>query len=693
MYRKANIQTYIPMASTYEELKKAENKQQIFNEIKSDGYKLLQEGKIDAKTYYAKTRNIGIELGLVNEQDYPGRLPSWAEGFLEVVGGVGGAIAGGIAGAPGGPIGIVAGAGAGAGIGSGSGSLAADFLGDLLAPDMPAPSASERVRDAAVTGAVDAGLTVAVPVAGKALKPAVTKIVDSFQAAKKAAVKKSPDPESTVSFLEKQMGITDEAAQQAKMLASEGIDLSLGQASTSPFVRGVYNLTSRMPLAGSPGQKQLATTFEQVDKALSKRISPTAKRTPLTEVERSKIIKELGMQSFKDWRNSYTSVYRKAKELNKKKGNFFDTTNLVRTANTVYPKSKFTDAPKDVLDLLNELRVYKSDFAMGRRGLTPVQRKLSFNDVEALDTKLTNLAKKYDPAKGATPNNYAYRSVIALQDTMKKQLRDPKDQAGRLMSAGDRLFKEYMSVVEGKTGKEFQKALGRGALRPGVGRPPSQRIEDLYYKTFSDAKSPESVVELKNIIGTKKVNELAANYLDDIFNKYLKSEKRDFGKLYNELGFDNLKSKRYAATQELLKDYQFTKAEDLYEFLNILKQFPEALPDVNTFILRSGLLRSAQSLGPAALIGTTGISAGGGVGAFAGFGFLRLLNQFLSNPFDKSLFKSASRNVAGKKEEFMKKFLNSIPKLPDSPVPPSALAVQPAVPLVSEQIQQEPTPQ
>ena len=58
------------------------------------------------------------------------------------------------------------------------------------------------------------------------------------------------------------------------------------------------------------------------------------------------------MQSFKDWRNSYTSVYRKAKELNKKKGNFFDTTNLIRTVNTVYPKSRFTDAPKDVLDLI-----------------------------------------------------------------------------------------------------------------------------------------------------------------------------------------------------------------------------------------------------------------------------------------------------------------------------------------------------
>ena len=46
-----------------------------------------------------------------------------------------------------------------------------------------------------------------------------------------------------------------------------------------------------------------------------------------------------------------------------------------------------------------------------------------------------------------------------------------------------------------------------------------------------------------------------------------------------------------------------------------------------------------------------------------------------------------------KQQELIRKFLDSIPKLPDSPVPPSALAVQPAVPLVSEQVQQEPTTQ
>lgn len=680
------------MAKTYKELEDIENKRQIFNEIKSDGYKLLQEGKIDSKDYYSKTRNIGIELGIIDANDYPGRLPKIAEGFLEVLGGTAGAIAGGTGGFfAGGPVGAILGAGAGAGVGAGSGSLAADFLGDLLAPDMPAPSARERVKEAVTVGAVDAALTTAVPIAGKALKPVVSKILDKAQAAKKEAIKKSPDPERTRSFLEQQIGITDEASKQAEILAKEGIDLSLGQASTSPFVRGVYNLTSRMPLAGTPGQKQLATTFEQVDKALSKRISPAAKLKPMTETERSKMIQEFGLKSFNDWRNTYKSVYRQAEQLNKAKGKYFDMSNLAKTANRVYPRRRFEEAPQELLDLLGELRVFRSDFAMTRRGVQQVQPKLSFDDIKSLDDRLRDLSKKYDPAKGEARNQYAYKAVTALQDTLKQDLRNPNDRAGRLMAAGDRLFKEYMSVVEGKTGKEFQKALGRGALRPGVGRPPSQRVEDLYYKTFGDAKSPEAVKELKNLIGVRQVNELAGNYLDDIFTKYLKTEKRDFGKLYNELGFDNLKSKRYAATQELLKDYRYTNADNLFEFLDVLKQFPEALPDVNTFILRSGLLRSAQSLGPTALIGTTGISAGGGIGAFAGFGFLRLLNQFLSQPFNRGLLKDIGKASKERKAELVKRFLDSIPQLPD--VPASAIAVQPAVPLVTEQVQESSAPQ
>jgi len=653
------------MSEALKEYRNKEEAKKIFEELKSDGYRLLQEGKIDAKTYYAKTRESGIKLGLIDEKDYPGRLPSFAEPFLEILGGTAGAIGGFVVG---GPVGAVA----GAGVGSGSGSLAADFLGDLLAPDMPAPTAQERLQDAATVAVVDAGLTAAVPIAGKALKPAVTQIVDKFKSTKEALKKQGPSGKAQIGLLERGLGLTDEAAEEAVRLADEGVELSLGQASSSPFVRGIYNLTSRMPLAGAPGQKQLAGTFKQVDDALNAKIAPTAKLKPLSETERSKLIQEFGMESFNSWRNTYKSVYKRAEQLNKAKGDYFDLSNLSLTARAAIPKSDLADMPNDLLGFVSDIN-------------RNVSKKINFDDVKLIDERLNTLSKKYDPAKGQIPNNTAYKAVIKMQDQLKKQIRDPRTQAGRLMSAGDRLFKEYMAVVEGKTGKEFQKALGRGALRPGIGRPPSQRLEDLYAKTFGDAKSPEAVRDLKNLIGADRVNTLAANYLDDVFTKYLRGDKKDFGKLYNELGFNNLKSKKFEATKELLKDYKYVSADDLYDFMNILKSFPEALPDVNTFILRSGLLRSAQSLGPTALIGTTGISVGGGAGALAGFGLLRILNSFLSQPFNKNLIKQAGKAGKEKQAEFVRKFLDSIPQLPD--VPASAIAVQPAVPFVSEEIQ------
>lgn len=679
------------MATTYKELKEAKNKQQIYNDIKSDGYRLLQEGKIDEETYYAKTREIGIEMGLIDPRDYPGRLPSFAKPLLQIAGGVGGAIKGGIAGAAFGPVGAVVGAGLGAGAGSGSMTLAADFLGDLAAPEMPAPTAGERIRDAATTAAIDTALTVAIPVAGKALKPSVTKLVDKALEAKKKIIKETPDASSTVGMIESRLGLTEEAAKQAKLLAEEGVPLSIGQASTSPVVRGVYNLSSRMPLAGTPGQKQLKQTFEAVDKAINKRISPTAKLKPMTETERSKMIQKFGMESFKDWRNSYKAVYKKAEQEMRKKGDFFSVEPLRVIARRNLPKSQFQNMPADAQNLMLDINLYGDALiaTTKRKGADVTKMRMNFDDVEALDFRLKDLSKKYDPAKSDTPNNLAYRAITSMQEEMKRQLRNPQTKHGRLYSAGDRLFKEYMSVVEGKTGQEFQKALSRGALRPGVGRPPTQRIEDLYKNTFGDARSPEAVVELKNLIGTKRVNILAGNYLDDVFTKHLRGEKRNFQKLYDELGFDNPQSKRFEATKELLKDYQYTNADDLFTFLNVLKEFPEALPDVNTFILRSGILRSAQGITPAAILGTTGLSLGGGATAIAGFGVLRALNTFLAQPFNKNLIKEIAKREGKRQEQaknvFIQRFLESLPKLPDVPV--SALAVQPAVPAITEQVQ------
>jgi len=659
----------------FDQIKKKEDTKQAFEQIKADGSRLLKEGKIDAKTYYEKTRQAGIELGIIGENDYPGRLPKWVEPTLEIIGGTAGFIGGTILSGGNPLVGAAA-----AGGGSATASLAVDYLGDLLAPDMPAPSGKQRIADAALTGTIDTALTAALPVVGKAASSGVRSAIQGGRNIRDRAAgllaEKTPSVEQSKGLLGQALGVTDEAAANARILADEGIELSLGQASTSPFVQGAYNLSSRMPLAGKPGQKQLAQSFKQVESALSKRVGPLVTRNPMTESQRSSLIQTKGLESFKDARGIYKSVYDKADELSKAKGEFFNTTQLARLGKSLEPKSKYTEAPQDVLDLLGDLRLYKP----GKGAV----KKLSFNDVRALDTKLKDMAKKYDPATSTTPNNYAYNTVVNISDTVKRQLRDPRDAAGRLYTSADDLFRRYMRDVENKTGREFQAAFGRGAIRPGVGRPPTKRIEELYANTFGTAKKPGDIRELKKIVGRDDMNRITANYLDDVFNKYIRGEKKDFDGLFKEFGFDNVRGLQYEATEELLKDYTFTSAKDLKALLTALKQFPEVLPEVNTFVQRSGMLRAASSLGPSAVVGMTGASASGGVGAFAGLGMMYALNKFLAKPFNRNLIDDAIRKKPGAMKELAERFKNSLPDLPN--VSAYGLAAQPLTPIVEEEI-------
>ena len=156
----------------------------------------------------------------------------------------------------------------------------------------------------------------------------------------------------------------------------------------------------------------------------------------------------------------------------------------------------------------------------------------------------------------------------------------------------------------------------------------------------------------------------------------------DFNKLFDELGLSNPNSLKYEATEELLKTYKNTNIEDLSNFLGALRQFPEVLPDVNTFIMRSGALRAASNIGPSAVIGATGAGAG-----VPGIGMLYLVNKFLATPFNKNLVKEASKSNKSKAKELIDRFTAFLPRsmqtLPEG-VTPGMLAVQPLTPVVEQ---------
>ena len=146
---------------------------------------------------------------------------------------------------------------------------------------------------------------------------------------------------------------------------------------------------------------------------------------------------------------------------------------------------------------------------------------------------------------------------------------------------------------------------------------------------------------------------------------------------------------QYEATKELLKTYKHTNIDDLSNFLGALKEFPEVLPEVNQFIQRSGMLRAASSLGPSAVVGMTGASTSGGIGAFAGLGMMYGLNKFLAKPFNKDLIKNASAGNKEAQKKLLTRFLEYLPQSLPSGMPAAALGVQPLVPLVEDQLLNE----
>ena len=91
----------------------------------------------------------------------------------------------------------------------------------------------------------------------------------------------------------------------------------------------------------------------------------------------------------------------------KKQGDFFNIAPVRAAALRERRESKFAKIPKDVEDLMLDINLYGQDALIGvskRKGADIVKPNLNFDDIKALDERLGDLSKKYDPAKSQAPN-------------------------------------------------------------------------------------------------------------------------------------------------------------------------------------------------------------------------------------------------------------------------------------------------
>lgn len=286
--------------------------QNLFNAHKTTGSRLLQAGRITTEEYYASTRQAGIKLGIINEDEYPDNLPDYLKPTLEIGGAVIGGVVGGLAGLPGGVGGSLAGESVGAGIGSATGTAAYAMLQDFSAPDgMPTTSWEDRGvgEEALKEGALVAGLTAGIggimKVGGLALQSnkISNKGISNLTAKGKGFIQSVLGSKAAQKLGRMKNGYLIEEQQKADdlmlFLREQGITPNLSMIIDNDTVRSLVYALGRTPLLGTPARE----SYDRAKNELFERIAYGVKNddldkalSPLTD----KFIKKEGQFVLKD---------------------------------------------------------------------------------------------------------------------------------------------------------------------------------------------------------------------------------------------------------------------------------------------------------------------------------------------------------------------------------------------------------
>lgn len=286
--------------------------QNLFNAHKTTGARLLQAGRITTEEYYASTRQAGIKLGIINEDEYPDNLPDYLKPTLEIGGAVIGGVIGGLAGLPGGVGGSLAGESVGAGIGSATGTAAYAMLQDFTAPDgMPTTSWDDRgvgeeaLREGLLVTGLTAGIGGIIKVGGVALQSnkISSKAVDNLRAKGRGFVQSVLGSKAAQKLGRMKNGYLIEEQQKADdlmaFLREQGITPNLSMIIDNDTIRSLVYALGRTPLLGTPARE----AYDKAKNELFNRIAYGVKNdnlekslAPLTD----KFIKKDGQFVLKD---------------------------------------------------------------------------------------------------------------------------------------------------------------------------------------------------------------------------------------------------------------------------------------------------------------------------------------------------------------------------------------------------------
>ena len=640
-----------------------------FENYKSAGNALVEANKIDKKEYYRKVRQKGIELGIYGADEYPDLLPKGVKTTMQVVGGV----VGGIAGSFGSP---VVGTSIGAGVGSGTATALADKLGGYLNPDLPRPDNDEVVADAIAVGTIDGLLTVGTFGVGKALKLATDPARKMLGRGKDLAAKKVDDAKKLATeqgaVVDDNLTMLSRAAQppqrkkealqflrdEVQPTIGRNVEVPIGVTTGIKVLEAMFNLTSRMPFM--IGRKKILDLYEALEDYTATVFNPKQ----LTVEQRSKAIKDASVKYVEDMETAANDLYKSGWDKLEKET--FDNTGVQNTISKHFSREVTKETKEKTGQIILSPRQVKDTFKVTESQSQSAKEfvempnkltdyvnkifardKLSGEDLKEILEELTVQANRYDPypsKKGIqtaldSGNRRAYEAIKDIKKSVKDTIYNSGKDGATELADGDRKFTKLMNLMNTKNIKLIESKVGQLRNLSGYKKHYEQYGDTVAQDFFEKGTSVQQLRELKKTIGKDDFNDIASGHIDDILKKHLTFDADEpsvnMAALKQELGLTNKNSLKYARTKEMISGFDNMTMERFEGFLNMIQQFPSAIPDLNQFIMRSGTLRLASGATGAALIGSSAFT--GGVSGMVGFGTLYLANYLLSQPSLKKI--------------------------------------------------------
>ncbi len=540
-----------------------------------------------------------------------------------------GATAGSIYGAGGGPFGIVG----GGLLGAMGGSLGYDALVDAQKSGLGVdalkvdalqnyrvPDRYERMRNALREGTYDAGFNVGL----QALRPVKGALGDVFL-------------KYALGVGRKQKDIINEAA-------SRGVKIGIPEASEYALVREGARILGRFPILGTAfkdAQKVRASdVFREADNMF-------ATYGPLTDIaQQSQNLVKMGTKQFKQFRKEVNEMYRQAKGMAQKTNAKFDTSGVIQAARSIKKDIVSSQPDRFSLKTVTEpdaaiagLPSVKSPAFKGKQKTVVARAKSAetmenvttmFNDLVTDLTKmekvqnieqLSGIAKRLNTIIDVgkrSGNNSNMVEILGLKKSIENAMRTTgNSEVGTAFKVADDYFSRGMTKFETATAKKFGQ-VDRKIFKAGFAEPGSKEADQLY-KTLISENSPETIKNLRTLLGPEKSIPLfkaaARQKLDDAWSVGTSNlEKSGFNKeaFLQKLGILNPKSADAAATNEL-----FSKGvgdvSEIRAFADLAERaLQEGVPDVSTFVARRAMLGGFKS----GLKSFLPIAASGGGSAF-----------------------------------------------------------------------------